>query len=141
MWRAGFENVRRDPVTYLIRRVKNYPHLWISGGDYLLGSSNRSFGQARAEGRYGLILIKLVLLGVLGILPIVLAVIGLIINRGRLIEMLPLWSLGLYVGLFRIPFDYAPRNTLPVHPYLLMFAACGALYFWDRFRKRPTLQS
>ena len=37
MWRAGFENVRRDPVTYLIRRVKNYPHLWISGGDYLLG--------------------------------------------------------------------------------------------------------
>ena len=141
MWRAGFENVRRDPVTYLSRRIRNYPHLWISGGDYLLGSSNRSFSQARAEGKYGLILIKLVLLGVLGILPLVLAVIGLIINRGRLIEMLPLWSLGLYIGLFRIPFDYAPRNTLPVHPYLLMFAACAALYFWDRFRKRPTLQS
>jgi hypothetical protein len=55
MWRAGIANIRRDPKAYVVRRLKEYPHLWISSGDYLLGRYNQSFGEARAQRKYFLI--------------------------------------------------------------------------------------
>lgn len=141
MWRAGVANIRRDPKAYVVRRLKEYPHLWISGGDYLLGSYNRSFGEARAGGRYFLIALKLFLLAVLGVLPLVLALLGLFGLRHWLIDLLPLWAFGLYVTLGRLAFDIAPRNTLPAHPYMLLFAVCGAIYFWRVVRRdRSTYQ-
>jgi 4-amino-4-deoxy-L-arabinose transferase-like glycosyltransferase len=141
MWRAGIENMRRDPKAYLVRRLKEYPHLWISGGDYLLGDHNRAYGQALAEGRYFLIATKMILLLVVGIVPLVLAVTGLLINRKRLIELLPLWAYPLYVTVTRLPFDIAPRNTLPAHPFMLIFAVCGALYLWGLYTKRRNAEN
>ena len=136
LMRAGLENIRRDPKSYLVRRLKGYPHLWISGGDYLLGDYNRSYGQALSEQRYFLIAVKLVLLAGFGVLPLALAIIGLFINRGRLIELLPLWSFPLYVTITRLPLDAAPRNTMPAHPYMLVFSVLGALYLWGLWAKR-----
>ena len=130
MWRAGIANIRRDPKAYVVRRLKEYPHLWISGGDYLLGSHNQSFGEARAGGRYFLIALKLFLLAMLGVLPLALAILGLFGLRHWLIDLLPLWAFPLYVTLGRLAFDIAPRNTLPAHPYMLLFAVCGAIYLW-----------
>lgn len=136
MWRAGIENIRRDPKAYVVRRLKEYPHLWISTGDYLLGNHNRSYGQALAERRYFLISLKLFLLAIVGLLPLGLALTGLFSNRTHLIELLPLWAFPLYVTLSRLPFDIGPRNTLPAHPYMLLFAVCGATYLWRRSARR-----
>lgn len=141
LWRTGFQNILRDPKSYLKRRVREYPHFWISSGDYLLGKYNLSFGEAVAQKRYGLILAKISLLLITGLAPLILAFIGFLVTRRRFIELFPLWAMTLYVATFRLPFDYTPRYTLPLHPYLLMFAACGALYLWNRFVKRPALQS
>ena len=135
MWRAGIANIRRDPKAYLARRLKEYPHLWISSGDYLLGRYNRSFGEARAQGKYFLIALKLVLLAGLGVLPLALALLGLFGLRAWLIDLLPLWAFPLYVTLGRFAFDIAPRNTLPAHPYMLLFAVCGAIYLWRLVRR------
>jgi 4-amino-4-deoxy-L-arabinose transferase-like glycosyltransferase len=134
--RVGMENIRRNPKSYFVRRLKGYPHLWISGGDYLLGDYNRSFGQALSERRYFLIAMKLTLLAGVGLLPLVLATIGLFINRRRLVELLPLWAFPLYVTITRLPLDAEPRNTMPAHPYMLVFAVCGALYWWGLYTRR-----
>jgi 4-amino-4-deoxy-L-arabinose transferase-like glycosyltransferase len=136
MWRAGIEHVKRDPKTYIVRRLKEYPHLWISGGDYLLGSYNRPYGQALAERRYFLVALKIILLLVVGFLPLALALLGLLVNRARLVELLPLWVFPLYVTLSRLPFDIAPRNTMPAHPYMLLFAILGLIYLWGLYTRR-----
>jgi len=136
LWRVGLQNIRRDPKGYIMRRLKQYPHLWISGGDYLLGDSNRSYAEALAERRYFLIATKMILLAVFGLLPLTLALIGLFANRGRLVEFLPLLAFPLYVTLSRLPFDAAPRNTMPAHPYMLLFAVLGAIYLWRLFARR-----
>jgi 4-amino-4-deoxy-L-arabinose transferase-like glycosyltransferase len=141
MWRAGIANVRQDPKGYLKRRLKEYPHLWISGGDYLLGSHNRAYGQALADRRYLLVATKLFLFGVVGLLPLVLALIGLFANRHRLVLLLPLWAFPLYVTVSRLPFDIAPRNTLPAHPYMLFFAVCGAIYLGGLYAKHRRVEN
>jgi len=135
MWRAGVSNIRQDPKAYVKRRLREYPHLWISGGDYLLGKHNLSYGQALAERRYLLVVTKMFLLAVVGLLPLALAMIGLIANRHRLILFLPLWAFPLYVTLSRLPFDIAPRNAMPAHPYMLVFAVCGAVYLKGLYTK------
>ena len=135
MWRAGIANIRSDPKAYVVRRLKEYPHLWISSGDYLLGRYNHSFGEARAQRKYFLIGLKLVLLAGLGVLPLALAILGLFGLRSWLIDLLPLWAFPLYVTLGRFAFDIAPRNTLPAHPYMLFFAVCGAIYLWRLVRR------
>ncbi|HKO45923.1 MAG TPA: glycosyltransferase family 39 protein [Pyrinomonadaceae bacterium] len=140
-WRAGFENILRDPKAYLLRRVREYPHFWISGGSYLLGRHNRSFGEAVAQRRYPLILVKLFLIFVIDLFPLMLGLTGVFISWGRLWELLPLWAPILYVAVFRLPFDYTPRYTLPLHPYVLTFAAVGAVFLWTKFSKRRSLQS
>lgn len=124
-----------------MRRLKEYPHLWISGGDYLLGNYNRSYGQALAERRYLLVATKMILLAVVGLLPLALAIIGLIANRHRLVLLLPLWSFPLYVTLSRLPFDIAPRNTMPAHPYMLVFAVCGAIYLRSLYAKHRRVEN
>jgi hypothetical protein len=135
MWRAGVANIRRDPKAYVVRRLKEYPHLWISSGDYLLGRYNQSFGEAWAQGKYFLVALKLLLLAVLGVLPLGLALLGLFGLRTWLIELLPLWAFPLYVTLGRLTFHIAPRNTLPAHPYMLLFAVLAR--FICRLVARP----
>jgi 4-amino-4-deoxy-L-arabinose transferase-like glycosyltransferase len=135
MWRAGIANIRREPKAYLLRRLKEYPRLWVSTGDYLLKGRDQSFREAWAQRKYFLVTLKLVLLIMLGILPAALALSGIFGLRSWLVDLLPLWAFPLYLTLARLPFVIAPRNTLPAHPYMLLFAVCGAIYLWRLARR------
>jgi 4-amino-4-deoxy-L-arabinose transferase-like glycosyltransferase len=137
MWRAGFDRIRADPWLYLRRRLRDYSHLWVPSGDYLLGTHNLSFSEAAAQGRLGLVTVKILLLLLTGLFPLSLALLGLWVCRQRLDQLLPLWAFPLYVTLTRIPFDIQPRLSLPAQPLMLTIAAAGTAWLWARLR-RPT---
>ncbi|MBV9123265.1 MAG: hypothetical protein JO112_07910 [Planctomycetes bacterium] len=127
-WRAGWENIRRDPWLYLRLRLRDYPHLWISSGDYFLGDWNCSFPQAFRQRQYGLIAVKGFLLLLTGVLPLALALLGLMLERHRLGSLWPLWLMMLYISLTRLPFDIQPRLSLGGQPFMLAFTACALTY-------------
>ncbi len=131
-WRAGWENIRNHPLTYLRLRLRDYPHLWISSGDYFLGKWNCSFSQALAQRQYGLICVKGLLLLVTGVLPLALALLGLVLERHRLGALWPLWMMLAYISLTRLPFDIQPRLSLGGQPFMLVFAAAALAYVWRR---------
>jgi 4-amino-4-deoxy-L-arabinose transferase-like glycosyltransferase len=134
MWRAGFDQIRADPWLYLRRRLRDYSHLWVPSGDYLLGAHNTSFRKAASQGRLGLLTLKALLLFLTGLLPLILGILGLFVERHRLTLLLPLWVFPLYVSLTRIPFDIQPRLSLPAQPFVLTLAAVGAVWFWGWLR-------
>jgi hypothetical protein len=113
----------------------DYSHLWIPSGDFLLGEHNVSFGHALATRQFGLIAIKVLLLLAIGIVPFLLAVFGLVLNRSHLGRLWPLWVFPFYVALSRVPFDLEPRHSLPARPYLMLFAALAIVEFGTRLRR------
>lgn len=136
MWRAGFDQIKADPWLYLRRRLRDYLRLWVPSGDYLIGAHNQSFAVAAVQGRLGLLALKALLLLLTGLLPLALAMLGLWANRLRLSHLLPVWVFPLYVSLTRIPFDIQPRLSLPAQPFMLAFAAAGAIWLWTRLSRR-----
>ncbi len=135
LWRAGMRQIRQDPCGYLRRRLLDYSHLWIPSGDFLLGEHNVSFGRALATKRFGLMTIKVLLLLAIGIVPFLLAVFGLVLNRSHLGRLWPVWVFPFYVALSRLPFDLEPRHSLPARPYLMLFAALAIVEFWTRLQR------
>lgn len=119
------ENIKADPLRYLVSRATTYPRLFLNSGNYLFAAPV-SFGRAFSEGRWGTLVLKVLLLLVLSALPVAAAMFTLLHRRFWDYQGFILASYPLYTAAFFLPmWIEQPRFSVPTYPFLLTLAAKG----------------
>ncbi len=118
------ENILRAPGQFLVSRAKTIPRLFVTTyGELIPG--NVAFGAAAGQGRWGLIAVKGAIAVTLGILPLLLAVIGIPKALGTASGRFAT-AIWVYFVLVHAPLWILPRYGQPAVPLLLVGAAIGA---------------
>ncbi len=121
--RLAVENVKADPVRYLISRMKSFPHLFLTSFDDFTGV-HASFGELFKNPNWLKLIIKITLLMVFSALPFLFAVVGA--SRGRTNPVIMLCAVvWVYNWLIHIPMWIEYRFWHPVVPCLLICSAVG----------------
>jgi len=122
--------IEADPPQYLRARLKQYPRLFLDSGDYLLGSSNVTFGEAVQERRALVLLIKISF--VLGNIAIfLLAIYGIVLERRRFVSLSHIILFPIFFSLIHLPMWIESRYSLPIMPLVLILAARGVEGLWN----------
>ncbi len=130
--RIGIKNVRKNPLKYFYKRIKELPYLWIESGNYVLCFIDPrvptiSWKSLLKKPDPWIIFLKFFGLLVTSLLPFVLAFWGAWRCRFRWSDFIPLFSIPLFITLIHIPFWYEVRYSIPVYPMVLLFTAMGIL--------------
>ena len=125
----GRVRVMQHPWKYAGERLRALPRLWIHSGR--LWYSGVSFSEARADGRYGVIAVKLLVMLLLSIAPIALACRGTWLCRRRWRTLLPLYLVPASILAVHVPTWIEERYGMPAVPFFLVLAA-AALAWRDR---------
>ena len=134
LMRRGLGRIMENPTHWLVVRAQQYPKLFLDSGNYLLGSHNVPIGQALAESRYWVLLVKGLFLGgnlfVMGV-----ALLGLLAARGQIFSLIHMISFPIFLMLVQLPMWAESRYSLPIMPMVAIFFAVG----WLRLTERPKL--
>jgi hypothetical protein len=133
---ATWEIVRTHPLEYLKGRLHAYPHLFLDSYDIFTGVSSRtvdnSWSQVLAKRAYGLIVVKGLVLGVVSLLPLVLAVIAIPTSRRNPAAAIAALA-WIYCLIVHFPSWIEVRYWLPCVPFLMVSATIGAHVLFRRF--------
>ena len=117
------EVIRANPAAWVRVRARQWIWLFVDAGDYLPVASNRvAFRQALVEKRADTLVLKAGFASGTAALAL-LAVYGVWLLRGRLVELVPLWSFPAYLAAAHAPMFVEPRYGLPLVPFLILFAS------------------
>lgn len=121
------EVIRANPAAWVRVRARQWIWLFVDAGDYLPVASNRvAFRQALVEKRADTIILKAGFASGTAALAL-LAIYGVWLLRGRLVELVPLWSFPAYLAAAHVPVFVEPRYGLPLVPFLVLFASFAVL--------------
>ncbi|MES1254720.1 MAG: glycosyltransferase family 39 protein [Acidobacteriota bacterium] len=124
LFREGVRSIRASPGRYLASRVRAVPYLFISSFDVFTGIY-QSYNRLWAGRDWLRLSIKLGLLSAFSLVPLALAMLGLLASRANTTSMLCA-SVWLYMLLFFLPLWVEPRYWLPAVPFLLVTGGVGA---------------
>jgi 4-amino-4-deoxy-L-arabinose transferase-like glycosyltransferase len=123
----AMQRIRAHPLAWLRVRARQYPWLFVDSGTYLpLASNDVAFGRALVERRFTTIVVKAGFVAGQGVV-LLLALFGLWCHRKRWAELLFLWAFPVYLAAAHLPMLVEARFGLPLEPFLVVFAAAGAL--------------
>lgn len=119
----ALRRIRRDPWSWIVARIRQYPWLFLDNGVYLpLAANNTTFREALRSGGIATIGIKAsFILGNLAVF--VAAAAGAWQARSRMAALAPVWAIPLFFAVAHLPMLVEPRYGLPLEPYLLVLAA------------------
>jgi hypothetical protein len=130
-----FERIESDPPQYLRTRLRQYPRLFLHSGDYLLGSSNITFGEALHERKALVVIFKVsFILGNVAIF--LLAIYGIFLERRRFVLLSHIILFPLFLCLIHLPMWIESRYSLPMMPLVLILAARGIEGLQNRARTK-----
>jgi len=131
----ALERIESDPAQYLRTRLRQYPRLFVHSGDYLLGSSNITFGEAFHERNVLVVLFKVTF--ILGNIAIfLLAIYGIVLERRRFVLLSHIILFPIFLCLIHLPMWIESRYSLPMMPLVLILAARGIEGLLDFFCSR-----
>jgi 4-amino-4-deoxy-L-arabinose transferase-like glycosyltransferase len=131
----AFERIESDPPQYLRTRLRQYPRLFLHSGDYLLGSSNITFGEALHERKALVVIFKVsFILGNIAIF--LLAIYGIFLERRRFVLLSHIILFPLFLCLIHLPMWIESRYSLPMMPLVLILAARGIEGLQNRARTK-----
>jgi 4-amino-4-deoxy-L-arabinose transferase-like glycosyltransferase len=120
----AIDRIESDPGHYLRVRLKQYPRLFLSSGDYLIGSRNVTFSEALRKRNTIVIIIKVsFILGSIAIF--LLAIYGIFLERRRLVSLSHIILFPAFLSLVHLPMWIENRYSLPMMPLVLILAARG----------------
>ena len=128
----GVEKVKKDPLGYLIRRLKEVPYLWIESGNYVLNFvdpriTKTPWKQLLKKPDWWIFSWKFFGLVVTSLLPLGLALFALWRYRHWGNNLIPLISVPLFVTLIHLPFWFEVRYTVPTYPIVFVLTAMGMI--------------
>jgi len=125
--------IKAHPFAYAWIVAKRLPRFWISSHSSVFGV-DRPLSEYRAEGRWGPVLFRFLLLGLHAALC-ALAALGIFVWRERWKTLWPLAVVPAYFTI-HIGFDLIPRYGLPAFPLLFANAGVAAVFLFDLWRAR-----
>jgi 4-amino-4-deoxy-L-arabinose transferase-like glycosyltransferase len=128
--RRAVERIESNPAQYLRIRLKQYPRLFLNSGDYLLGSSNITIGEALHE-RNALVVITKVSFILGNIAIFLLAIYAIFLERRRFVLLSHIILFPTFLCLIHLPLWIESRYSLPMMPLLLILAARGIEGLWQ----------
>jgi hypothetical protein len=136
------KEIRSDPLAYLGDRFRKYPLLWVQPAMYAgyfrepFQGQNVGLRTMLANGDVVHAAIRVLLTVVFVVIPFSLAPIGMVMLVRQWRYHAILYGLFLWVGLSVAPIFLEHRYSVPVHPFLALFAAAGwqALRDWRKHR-------
>ncbi|MBI4981625.1 MAG: glycosyltransferase family 39 protein [Candidatus Omnitrophica bacterium] len=121
MWRAALVNIKNNPVSYILRRLRNHPFLWI-GSSYLVRLSNSSLFKI---GSFGLLILKFVIIFFLHLLPIVVFLLTGLFLRSQWKRFAFVYFVPFYFSFVHLPIHIETRYSIPAFPFILIFCFFG----------------
>ena len=130
----AFQNVRANPLGYLILRLRSFPYLFLTSFDSFTGV-HKSFGTAYREGAWFILLLKATLLTGLSLTPTVLGLIGWLASWRAPATALAavVWT---YTAVVNFPIWIEYRYWVPAIPFLLVSATAGLHLLVTKARKQ-----
>jgi 4-amino-4-deoxy-L-arabinose transferase-like glycosyltransferase len=130
--RIGINNVRKNPFNYLYKRVKEFPYFWFESGNYILQFIDKkipgtSWKSLLKNPDPWILFWKFFGMLVTSLLPFGLALLGIWRYRLRGRDLVPLFSILLFVTLIHLPFWYEVRYSVSLYPIVFLFTAMGIL--------------
>lgn len=127
---VGMANVKKDPVKYLLKRIKELPYLWFESGNNVFDFVDKrirrtSWKMLIQHPQWEIIFWKMMGLLITSILPYGFVLLGLWFYRRRIGDLIPLISLPLFITLIHIPFWIEVRYAVPVFPCVFVLTAIG----------------
>jgi 4-amino-4-deoxy-L-arabinose transferase-like glycosyltransferase len=127
LWDRALERIKENPAHWLVVRAEQYPKLFLDSGNYALGRYNIPIGQALAESRFWVLLVKVLFL-VVNLLSLGIAVLGVVTSRKRIPSLIHLIAFPVFLLLVQLPMWTESRYSLPIMPVVAVFFAVG----WQR---------
>ncbi len=130
--KIGIANVRKNPLGYFYKRIKELPCFWIESGNYILCFIDEripvtSWKTLLKKPDPWIFFWKFFGLAITSLIPFYLAVVGMWRYHFRWRDWVPLFSIPLFVTLIHIPFWYEVRYSVPLYPMVFLFTAMGIL--------------
>lgn len=137
---AGIANIKKAPIKYLLKRIKELPYLWLESGNIVLGFIDKripgtSWKKLVEKPQWDIIFWKSLGLLVTSIVPYSLALLGIWFYRNRLGDLIPLISLPIFVTLIHIPFWIEVRYAVPAFPCVFVLTAIGFFELKNRLTR------
>lgn len=110
----GLRRIVESPGQWLLARLEQYPRLFMDHGEYL-----------HPRWRPGAMGMKVVFLAG-NFLVLALACLGILVERVRFVQLRYLTLVLAFLALSQVPMWVEVRYSLPMTPFLLIFAAAGA---------------
>jgi hypothetical protein len=131
----ALERIESNPAQYLRARLRQYPRLFLTSGDYLLGSGNITFKEALHERNALVIIVKVsFILGNIAIF--LLAIYAIFLERRRFVLLSHIILFPIFVCLVHLPMWIESRYSLPMMPLVLILTARGIEGLWDLRKSR-----
>ena len=131
LWQRAIERIKEKPIHWLFVRAGQYPKLFLDSGNYALGRHNIPIGQALAESRFWVLLVKVSFLAI-NILSLGIAILGIISERKRIHLLIHMIAFPLFLLLVQLPMWTESRYSLPIMPMVAIFFAVG----WQRITRK-----
>ncbi len=123
-------NVARDPGAYFRSRLRDYPHLFVYGGDFLTGAESTAIGESLRSGDLANVGRKLAYALTFSVVPLLLAVVAAL-RRRRWNDISALVAMfWFYNAAFNLIGWIEPRAYAPSVPFLAAWASAGAYDVW-----------